>query len=71
MLTHLMLRKRENRERLKEKERMMVTWNLMMPSSLLQVHPLFFTSLTYNHLFIENFSYTQYLVGVTSRFSGI
>jgi len=37
MLSHLMPRKQGNRERLKERERMMVTWNLMMLSSLLQV----------------------------------
>lgn len=40
MLTLLMLRKRESREKLKEKERMMDIWSLMMPNSLSQVQSL-------------------------------
>lgn len=37
MLILLMLRKQESREKLKEKERMMDIWSLMMPNSLSQV----------------------------------
>lgn len=47
-----MQRKQGNREKLKEKERMMATWNLMMPSSLLQVQHSFIFLFSPLYLFL-------------------
>lgn len=52
--TLLMLRKRESREKLKEKERMMDIWSLMMPNSLSQV--LFLSLFIYIFFFYSYFS---------------
>lgn len=64
-----MQRKQGNRERLKEKERMMAIWNLMMPSLLLQVQYSFI--FLFSPLFLFLLIIYSSSVSVISRFSGI